>query len=99
MYVVLAPASPTAIVSGSPDTDMFIISNSKIWFRTGTTSLDNTAAINARLAEIGDTYKDLGPYDTWKPITGLDYASYNPTTGKADYTENGVKIVLPKGTN
>ena len=66
---------------------------------TGTTALDTTAAINARLAEIGDTYKDLGPYDTWKPITGLDYASYNPTTGKADYTENGVKIVLPKGTN
>jgi len=64
-----------------------------------TTSLDNTAAINARLAEIGDTYKDLGPYDTWKPITGLDYASYNPATGKADYTENGVKIVLPKGAN
>jgi hypothetical protein len=66
---------------------------------TGTTALDNTAAINARLAEIGDTYKDLGPYDTWKPITDLDYASYNPTTGKADYTENGVKIVLPKGAN
>jgi hypothetical protein len=66
---------------------------------TGTTSLDNTAAINARLAEIGDTYKDLGPYDTWKPITGLDYARYSPTTGKADYTENGVKIVLPKGAN
>jgi hypothetical protein len=66
---------------------------------TGTTALDNTAAINAKLAEIGDTYKDLGPYDTWKPITGLDYARYNPTTGKADYTENGVKIVLLKGTN
>jgi len=66
---------------------------------TGKTALNNTAAINAKLAEIGDTYKDLGPYDTWKPITGLDYASYNPTTGKADYTENGVKIVLPKGAN
>ena len=64
---------------------------------TGTTSLDTTAAINARLAEIGDTYKDLGPYDTWAITTGIDYASYNPATGKADYTEKGVKIVLPKG--
>jgi len=66
---------------------------------TGKTALDTKEAIDAKLAEIGDTYKNLGPYDTWSVTTGIDYASYNPTTGKADYTPNGVKIVLPTGAN
>ena len=66
---------------------------------TGKTALDTKEAIDAKLAEIGDTYKNLGPYDTWNVTTGIDYASYNPTTGKADYTPNGVKIVLPTGAN
>ena len=64
---------------------------------TGKTAIRSKADINAKLAEIGEKYKNLSPYDTWAITTGIDYASYNPATGKADYTEKGVKIVLPKG--
>ena len=64
---------------------------------TGKTALDTSQAITAKLKEIGDKYKNLGPYDTWEVTTGLDYARYNPTTGKADYTDKGIKIDLPTG--
>ena len=64
---------------------------------TGKTAIRSKADINAKLAEIGEKYKNLGPYDTWAITTGIPYAMYNPATGKADYTEKGVKIVLPKG--
>ena len=64
---------------------------------TGKTAIRSKADINAKLAEIGEKYKNLGPYDTWEITTGIPYAMYNPATKKADYTENGVKIVLPKG--
>ena len=64
---------------------------------TGKTALDTKEAIDAKLAEIGDTYKNLGPYDTWNVTTGIDYASYNPKTGRADYTDKGIKIDLPTG--
>ena len=65
---------------------------------TGKTALDTATAIQAKLDELGDTYYNLGPYDTWTPITGLDHARWNPETGDADYTDNGIKIVLPTGT-
>ena len=65
--------------------------------RLGKTALDTKEAIDAKLAEIGDTYKNLGPYDTWNATTGLPYAMYNPITGRADYTDKGIKIDLPTG--
>ena len=57
----------------------------------GQTNLDSTEKIKEKLEEIGDTYKNLGPYDTWTPTTGIPYAMYP----SYDETKNGVKIVLP----
>ena len=58
---------------------------------TGKTNLDTTEKIRQKLEDIGDTYKDLDPYDTWTPITGIPYAMYP----SYDETKNGTKIVLP----
>ena len=41
---------------------------------TGKTKLDTTEKIQNKLKELGNTYKDLGPYDTWTPITGIPSA-------------------------
>ena len=48
--------------------------------------------MRARRDEIGNTYKSLGPYDTWTPTTGIPiamYPSYNEQEGGSD-------IILPQ---
>ena len=57
----------------------------------GVTELNTAEKIKERLDEIGDAYKDLGPYDTWTPITGIPYAMY-PSYNE---NKNGVKSQLP----
>ena len=41
--------------------------------------------MRAKRDEIGNRYKDLGPYDTWTPTTGIPIA----------VDENGNDIILP----
>ena len=56
------------------------------------TPQERLAKMRARRDEIGNTYKSLGPYDTWTPTTGIPiamYPSYNEQEGGSD-------IILPQ---